>query len=91
MLWAIVSLVALLVLPGAILVRVSGTRLPWAIALGPAVTFSIAGLSGWILGALEVRFTLVSALICWLCAVIVALLWRGGWALVARRGTGAED
>ena len=53
MVWAIVSLVALLVIPGAVVVRASGVRTPWALALGPAVTFGIAGTAGWALGAID--------------------------------------
>lgn len=85
MVWAIVSLVALLVIPGAVVVRASGVRTPWALALGPAVTFSIAGTAGWALGAIDVRFTLVSASICWAVTLLLALCWSGGSALIRRR------
>ena len=83
MVWAIVSLVALLVIPGAVVVRASGVRTPWALALGPAVTFGIAGTAGWALGAIEVRFTLVSASICWAVTLLLALCWSGGGAVVS--------
>lgn len=85
MVWAIASLVLLLIVPGAIVARASGLNLPWALAVGPAVTFSVAGLAGWVFGAVNIRFTLVSALVCWLVAVAVALCWRGGSALMRRR------
>lgn len=90
MIWAIVSLVALLVIPGAVIVRASGVRLPWALALGPAVTFGVAGTAGWVLGAIDVRFNLVSAAACWALVLLVALGWSGVGALIRRRG-GSED
>lgn len=90
MVWAIASLVALLIIPGAIIAGAGGTRLPWALALGPAVTFSVAGLAGLVLGALNIRFTLVSVAVCWAVVLVLALCWRGGWAFFSRCGASAR-
>ena len=54
MIWPAIVLVLLLVVPGAILGVASGLRSGWALALGPALTFAVTGLAGWLYGAIDV-------------------------------------
>ena len=76
MIWPVLIFVALLVLPGALLGWVGGLRAGWALASGPAVTFAVAGLAGWLLGAVDVGYSLITAALVWLALIHVALVWR---------------
>ena len=76
MIWPVLIFVALLVLPGALLGWAGGLRAGWALASGPAVTFAVAGLAGWLLGAVDVGYSLITAALVWLALILVALVWR---------------
>ena len=76
MIWPAIVLVLLLVAPGAILGVASGLRLGWALAVGPALTFAVTGLAGWLYGAVDVGFSAITAALAWLAMIIVALVWR---------------
>lgn len=76
MIWPVLIFVALLVLPGALLGWASGLRAGWALASGPAVTFAVTGLAGWLLGAVDIGYSLVTAALVWLALILVALVWR---------------
>lgn len=76
MVWPIIALVLLLIIPGATVAFVAGVRSAWALAIGPAVTFSILGVAAWLYGAIDVRYGLGSAALAWGVGMVAALLWR---------------
>lgn len=76
MIWPAVVLVLLLVVPGTVVGVASGLRAGWALAVGPALTFAVTGLAGWLLGALGVGYSAISAALVWLAIVVAALVWR---------------
>ena len=82
MIWPAIVLVLLLVVPGAILGVASGLRSGRALALGPALTFAVTGLAGWLYGAIDVGFSTLTAALAW-AAMIVAV--EGIRARTARR------
>ena len=71
--------------PGASLGWISGLRLPWALAGSIPVTFGLYGLAGWVFGQWEIRFDWLSFAAFWVAWAVLALLWRGGFALAFRR------
>lgn len=85
-----IALVLLLVLPGAAVGVASGLRAGWALAVGPALTFAVTGLAGWLFGAVGVRFTTLTAALMWAGMVVLALAWRWG-ASVAGRGASQSN
>lgn len=76
MIWPVILFVALLVLPGALLGWAGGLRPGWALASGPALTFGVTGLAGWLFGAVGVGYSTLTAGLLWLVLVLVALVWR---------------
>ncbi len=76
MIWPAIVLVLLLVVPGAILAVASGLRLGWALALGPALTFAVTGLAGWLFGAVSIGYSTLTVALAWLVMVAIALVWR---------------
>ncbi|WP_052054080.1 DUF6541 family protein [Corynebacterium freneyi] len=76
MIWPAIVLVLLLVVPGAILGVASGLRSGWALALGPALTFAVTGLAGWLYGAIDIGFSTLTAALAWAAMIVVALIWR---------------
>ena len=86
-------LVAALVftVPGALLGWASGLRLPWALAGSVPVSFGVFGLGAWVLGQAEIRYTWGTFLAFWLAAVVLAVLWRGGFVLSRRWRTRSRE
>nr|WP_162933156.1 DUF6541 family protein [Corynebacterium lactis] len=76
MVWPIVALVLLLVVPGFLVALSSGTRAGWSLAMGPAVTFGVVGIAGWVYGAVGVRYGVLSAALACLIFVLLAVGWR---------------
>ncbi|MEJ5919093.1 MULTISPECIES: DUF6541 family protein [unclassified Corynebacterium] len=76
MVLSVVVLIALLMVPGILIGIASGVRTGWAIAAAPAVTFAVAGLAGWVLGMVNIRFSVATALLSWLVVLALAALWR---------------
>jgi hypothetical protein len=74
--------VALLTAPGTLVARVGGLRWPLAVAVGPALTFGVAGLAIVPMGALGIRWSALTAAAA-VAAVMLALL--GYRVLLARR------
>ncbi|MDR7328551.1 DUF6541 family protein [Corynebacterium guangdongense] len=79
--WAI----AVSTLPGFLLGWVSGLRLPWAVAASVPLSYSVYGLSGWLLGLSPWEFTPLSVALCWLIALALAAAWRAVVFAVGRR------
>lgn len=74
--------ILLLILPGALVGRAGGLRTVPALALGPALTYGVAGLAIVPFGALGIRWTAVSATAALGAAMLLALLFR---VLLGRR------
>ncbi|MFD5869232.1 DUF6541 family protein [Corynebacterium sp. NPDC060344] len=88
MIWPAIVMVLLLVAPGAILAVASGLRTGWAVAAGPALTFAVTGLAGWLFGAVDVAYTTVTVALAWLAMVALALVWRLLWR---KRGRASDE
>ncbi len=86
--WAI----AVSTLPGFLLGWASGLRLPWAAAASIPLSYSVYGLSGWLLGLSPWEFHAVSVTLCWLIMLVLAAAWRGvAFAAGRRRRRQAGD
>ncbi|WP_342319039.1 DUF6541 family protein [Corynebacterium mayonis] len=84
---ASVVLIALLVLilPGFLISFVAGAKAPAALAVAPAVTFGVVGVSAWMWGATSAPFNWLTFFISMLLALAAAAAWRWMFARRARR------
>ncbi len=84
-------MLAVLVIPGAVLNWVSGLRLPWAVAASLPTTAGVIGFAGWVLSKLNITFTLHSVVVFALVVLAFAAVWRLSFWLVQRRNRNSDS
>lgn len=65
-----------LILPGALVAWISGTRIPLALASGIPISMGVYGSAAWILGEMGIAYSRRSIAACYLAVLALAALWR---------------
>lgn len=89
---AVVTALAIFILPGAVVGWCAGMRIPWALATGVVITAGVWNVLAWWYGDHDIAVTFGSLLQGTAVFAVVGLLWRLTWtATVWRRGRRARQ
>ncbi|KGM18900.1 hypothetical protein MA47_04680 [Corynebacterium auriscanis] len=89
---AVVTALAIFILPGAVVGWCAGMRIPWALATGVVITAGVWNVLAWWYGGHDIAVTFDSLLQGTAVFAVVGLLWRLTWtATVWRRGRRARQ
>lgn len=79
----ILTMLAVLIIPGMAINWVSGLKLPWAMAASLPTTAGVIGFAGWALSQVNLKFNQQNVTISFALVLALAALWRLGF-IVAR-------
>ena len=78
----ILTMLAVLIIPGMVVNWISGLKLPWAVAASLPTTAGVVGFAGWALSRLGQDFNLRTIISSFVVVSVLALLWRLGFIVV---------
>lgn len=73
---AVLGMIAVFVVPGAVLNKLSGLNSVWSVAASIPTSFGLFGLIGWSLSKLSISYGIGSFIVCYVLICSIAMLWR---------------